>query len=70
VVGLGKQILLLLSNVGTEKPRIRAVMSPDKLEMVCNTMMIPTNMKQFGFMLGLTKKGRARPRSGEVIATF
>ena len=45
-------------------------MSPDKLEMVCNTLMIPTNMKQFGFMLGLTKTGRARPRSGEVIAAF
>ena len=24
----------------------------------------------FGFMLGLTKTGRARPRSGEVIAAF
>jgi hypothetical protein len=56
--------------VATEKPRIRAVMSPDKLEMVCNTLMIPTNMKQCGFMLGLTKTGRARPRSGEVIAAF
>ena len=59
-----------VANEGTEKPRIRAVMSPDKLEMVCNTMMIPTNMKQFGFMLGLTKTGRARPRSGEVITAF
>jgi hypothetical protein len=56
--------------MGTEKPRIRADMSPDNLEMVCNTIMIPTDMNQFGFMLGLTKTGRARPRSGEVIGTF
>jgi hypothetical protein len=46
-----------VANEGTKKPHIRAFMSPDKLEMVCNTMMIPTNMKQFGFMLGPTKKG-------------
>ncbi len=59
-----------VANDGTEKPRIRAVMSNDKLEMVCNTLLIPANMKQFGFMLGLTKSGRARPRSGEVIAAF
>ena len=55
---------------GNERPRVRAVMSPDKLEMVCNTLLIPTNMKQLGFMLGLTKTGRARPRSGEVILAF
>ena len=41
---------------GTEKPGIRAVLSPDELEMVCNTLRIPMNMQQFGFMLGLTKK--------------
>ncbi len=49
-----------IANEGTKKSRIRAAMSLDKLEMVCNRdtmMMIPTNMKQFGFMLGPTKKG-------------
>ena len=59
-------------NEGTEtvKNRIRAVLSSDKLEMVCRTLLIPSNMKQFGFMLGLTKNGRMRPRSGDVIKAF
>lgn len=58
------------ANDCTARPRVRAVMSSDKLEMVCNTLLMPSNMKQFGFMLGLTKTGRARPRSGEVISAF
>ena len=59
-------------NEGTEtvKNRIRAVLSSDKLEMVCRTLLIPSNMKQFGFMLGVTKQGRMRPRSGDVIKAF
>ena len=48
-----------VANESTEKPCIRAVMSPEKLEMVCNTLLIPANMKQFGFMLGETKSGRS-----------
>ncbi len=37
----------------TLKNRIRAVLSPDKLEMVCHTLLIPSNMKQFGFILAI-----------------
>jgi hypothetical protein len=61
-----------VANESSEKTRKdpRAVISNDKLEMVCNTLRIPANLKQFGFMLGLTKQGRARPRSGQVIARF
>jgi hypothetical protein len=58
-----------VANESAEKTKKdpRAVISNDKLEMVCNTLLIPANTKQFGFMLGLTKQGRARPRSGQVI---
>ncbi len=46
------------------------MMSPDKVELVCNTLLIPANTKQFGFMLGLTRSLRTRPKSGEVVTAF
>ena len=57
-------------NAAVEKNRVRAVMSPDKLELVCNTLLNPDNMKQFGFMLGVTKTVRAKPKSGDIVKEF
>ncbi len=57
-------------NEGTEtlKNHIRAVLYPDKQEMVCSTLVIP--FKHFRFMLGVTKAGLLRPRSGYAIKVF
>ena len=45
---------------GTVPVLKRALETNDRLELVANTLMLQDNMKQFGYMLGVTDKGRAR----------
>ena len=59
-----------VANAGAEKPQVISVMSPDKMEMVCNTLLNANNMRKFGFMLGVTPTGRARPKSGGYVTDF
>ena len=55
---------------GTVPVLKRALETNDRLELVANTLMLQDNMKQFGYMLGVTDKGRARKNSGKCIESF
>ena len=45
-------------------------MSNERLEIVASTFRVRANMKQFGYMLGVSKSGGARPSSNKFIADF